>query len=43
MRFFPGDYVSLAGSAKRLVAAFGVPRLDGPAGASTIMVSVIDP
>jgi len=41
--FFPGDYVSLAGSAKRLVAAFGLPRQDGPAGASTIMVSVIDP
>ena len=37
------DAVSLAGSAKRLVAAFGLPRQDGPAGASTIMVSVIDP
>ncbi len=41
--FFPGDYVSLAGSAKRLVAAYGMPRRDGPAGASTMMVSVIDP
>jgi hypothetical protein len=41
--FFPGDYVSLAGSAKRLVAAYGMPRSEGPAGASTIMVSVIDP
>jgi hypothetical protein len=41
--FFPGDYVSLAGSAKRLVAAYAMPRPRGPAGSSTIMVSVIDP
>ena len=41
--FFPGDYVSLAGSAKRLVAAYGMPRPGGPAGASSIMVSVVDP
>ena len=41
--FFPGDYVSLGGSARRLVAAYGMPRQDGPAGSSTIMVSVIDP
>jgi hypothetical protein len=41
--FFPGDYVSLAGSAARLAAAFGMPRQEGPAGSSTIMVSVIDP
>jgi hypothetical protein len=41
--FFPGDYVSLAGAARRIVAAFGMPRQDGPSGSSTIMVSVIDP
>ena len=41
--FFPGDYVGLAGSPKRLVAAYGMPRQSGAAGASTIMVSVIDP
>ncbi|HKP27762.1 MAG TPA: sialidase family protein [Gemmatimonadales bacterium] len=41
--FFPGDYVSLAGSAGRLVAAYPMPRPRGSAGSSTIMVSVIDP
>jgi len=41
--FFPGDYVGLAGSPRRLVAAYGMPRQSGAAGASTIMVSVIDP
>jgi hypothetical protein len=41
--FFPGDYVSLAGSPKRLVAAYGMPRQAGTPGSSTIMVSVIDP
>lgn len=40
--FFPGDYVGLAGAARRLVAAYAMPRQPGAAGASTITVSVID-
>jgi hypothetical protein len=40
--FFPGDYVGLAGTRGRVVAAYAMPRQQGAAGASTIMVSVID-
>jgi len=41
--FFPGDYVSLAGSPKRVVAAYAIPRRGGAAGSRTMMVSVVDP
>jgi hypothetical protein len=39
--FFPGDYVSIAGSARRVVAAYVVPRDGGQPGSSTVMVSVV--
>jgi hypothetical protein len=39
--FFPGDYVSLAGSRNRIVAAYPIPRREGPAGSTTVMVSVV--
>jgi hypothetical protein len=40
--FFPGDYVGLAGASRRLVATYAMPRQPGAAGASTIMVTVVD-
>lgn len=40
--FFPGDYVSLAGAGRRLVAAYAMPRRGGSPGATTITVSVVD-
>ena len=39
--FFPGDYVSLGGSARRVVAAYPMPRRDGSPGSTTVMVSVV--
>lgn len=39
--FFPGDYISISGSRRRVAAAFAVPRDGGPPGSSTIMVSVV--
>jgi len=39
--FFPGDYVTLAGSSGRLVAAYGLPRTTLPH-ATSIVVTVID-
>lgn len=41
--FFPGDYVGLAAAGTRVVAAYAMPRQPGAAGASTTMVSVVDP
>lgn len=40
--FFPGDYVSLAGAGRRLVAAYAMPRSGGSPGATAITVSVVD-
>lgn len=40
--FFPGDYVSLVGAGRRLVAAYAMPRGGGAPGATEIRVSVID-
>ncbi len=40
--FFPGDYVSLAGAGRRLVAAYTMPRAGGAPGATEITVSVLD-
>ena len=39
--FFPGDYVSLGGSARRVVAAYPMPRRGGSPGSTTVMVSVV--
>lgn len=39
--FFPGDYVSIGGSARRVVAAYVIPRDAGQPGSSTVMVSVV--
>jgi hypothetical protein len=39
--FFPGDYVSIGGNARRVVAAYVIPRDGGQPGSSTVMVSVV--
>jgi hypothetical protein len=39
--FFPGDYVSLGGSNRRLLAAYPMPRPSGPPGSTTVMASVV--
>ena len=39
--FFPGDYVSLGSSTRRVVAAYPMPRREGSPGSSTVMVSVV--